>query len=185
MARNGNSKSFSRWTYVLTLALVSFILVCVLYFRWLYPYGHRVGCMPNLMGALSYYAREHNGWYPRDGKTPLQCLQVFYPDYLGDELAGLTGNRQAVSQRLRNGQPIDESISSWVYNPGLRLDDNPRLAIIWERTAGVTVNGHREEGHAVGFVNGEVKQIEAVQWTSFLQQQRELSSETFAKRRQP
>jgi hypothetical protein len=100
------------------------------YYQWLYPFGHRVGCRPNTLGALSYYARKHQGWYPRDGAIPLACIAAFYPKYLGAELAGITGDRVEVLRRLERRQPIDDTISSWVYFPGLRLDEDPETALV-------------------------------------------------------
>jgi hypothetical protein len=152
--------------------------------RSFYPYGHRVGCMPNTMGALLYYAREHEGRFPEaQSSSAVDALRVFYPDYLGEELAGITGNRSEVLRRLKKHERLDERVSSWVYQPGLRLDDDARLALIWERTGGVTVNGRRTPGHVVGFVDGEVRQIDDSNWTAFLEEQKDLRDKLPQKRK--
>ncbi len=125
------------------------------------------------MGALEYFAHEHGSWFPNQGNGPVQCLQALYPN-LEPELAGISGNREETMRRLRDGQPIDESVSSWIYFPGLRLDDDPSVALIWESKSGVGINGRRREGHAVGFVDGSFKQISSSQWSDFIRSQQKL-----------
>jgi len=183
VTRRGAGRSWLRARVVVPLALLLAGIAGVSgYHHWLYPFGHRVGCMPNTLGALSYYAREHQGWYPRDGATPLVCLQAFYPKYLGAELAGITGDRGEVLRRLERQQSIDDTVSSWMYFPELRFDDDPEIALIWERRGGVTVNGHRDDGHAVGFVDGSVRQISSGEWPDFTRRQAELRQRVLSTR---
>ena len=127
------------------------------------------------MSALNIYASDHGGWYPREAATPLESLRCMTNE-LGDSglLAGISGNREETVRRVWAGLPIDETISSWVYFPGFRNDDDPKLAIIWERAAGVRFNGGRADGHAVGFVGGGHRQIRQAQWADFLKEQEEL-----------
>lgn len=127
------------------------------------------------MSALTLYASEHNGWYPRDAATPLESLRCITNEF-GDAalLAGISGNREEAIRRAFAGLPIDETVSSWVYFPGFRNDDDPELAIIWERAAGVRFNGSRADGHAVGFVGGAHRQIRQANWQEFLKEQEAL-----------
>jgi len=140
------------------------------------------------MSALRVYADDHNGWHPKEGKTPLDALQAFYytdPGALGDgsDLAGISGNIKETQRRLKLRLPIDETCSSWVYFPGFRADDDSRMVIIWERQEGIGFNGHIHSGHAVGFADGSFKQIPQAEWAGFLKEQEALRQTTLAKRK--
>ena len=54
--------------------------------------------------------------------------------------------------------------------------------MIWESRDGVTVNGRREDGHAVGFVDGSMKQIRSGDWPVFVQTQAQLREQVLARR---
>jgi hypothetical protein len=128
------------------------------------------------------YAQEHNGWYPNGGTNALASLQKLYPKYADMELAGMSGDESKAVAFLKSGRSIDETVSSWVYHPGLRIDDNPEVAVIWERQEGIFVNGSRLGGHAVGYVNGGFGQVSSRDWTSFVKRKEELRKEIFAQR---
>jgi hypothetical protein len=141
--------------------------------RWNYPYGARSCALPCTMGALEDYANHHGGWYPKGGTNPIHSLQALYPN-LEPELAGISGDRNEVVRRLRVGLVLDESVSSWQYFPGLRRDDDPRTALIWEKRQGVAANGRRIDGHAVGFVDGSFRQVKSEGWGVFVSNQNAL-----------
>ena len=132
------------------------------------------------MSSLRGFAYEHYGWYPKDGKTPLESLQIFYnrnPEYFGngDLLAGISGDRDEVKKRLKLKRPTDETVSSWVYFQGFREEDGDgKLAIIWERQDGICFNGRFADGHAVGFSDGHHEQIPQARWPEFLKDQEKL-----------
>ena len=174
-------------TRVAILFSIVFILAGggYLYWRWLYPYGVRTCYLPCMTMALVIYADQHEGWFPHDGTTSVESLKQLYPD-AGDPvlLAGISGDRAAVRARIAANQPLDEFVSSWVYFPGLRVDDHA-AALIWERKEGLTFNGHRAEpgSHAVGFVDGHSEQIPAGQWQSFLEEQARLRTGALDRRR--
>ncbi len=94
----------------------------------------------------------------------------------------MSGNERKTLHWLKNGKVIDETISSWVYHPGFRSDDNPEIAIIWESEGGIFVNGSRSDGHAVGFADGGYAQIASKDWPAFLKRQEELRNEVLLKR---
>jgi hypothetical protein len=176
---------------LLSLCLAGLCLVGIIWgwFRWQYPYGVRTCCLPCMNHAMYLYASDHDGWYPKGGKTPLESLRVLAADeqnrnYIGylDLLAGISGNREETCKRFFAGMPIDETISSWVYFPGFRKDDDERLAIIWERQEGIRFNGSRADGHAVGFADVHHEQIPQARWPTFLKEQEALRQAILAKR---
>ena len=169
------------------LALALFVGAWICYTHKIFPYGNRTCCLPCTVTALRFYANGHNDWYPRDGKTPLDALQACYysdPDAFGDgsDLAGISGNIKETKRRLKLRLPIDETCSSWIYFPGFRADDDPSIAIIWERQEGIGFNGKAHDGHAVGFIDGSHKQIPQAEWAGFLKEQESLRQTTLAKR---
>ena len=55
---------------------------------------------------------------------------------------------------------------------GLRKDDDPRLALFWDKV-GLGHNGEqlRDGGHWVCFVGSEIEHIPEAQWEAFLAEQ--------------
>jgi len=146
-----------------------------------YPHGMRSGKLTTYMGTLSSYAEDHDGWYPKDGATPLESLQKLYPKYDAAGLAGMSGDESAVVKCLKSGKALTGGLSSWVYVPGFRNND-PEVCIIWEREEGIFINGSRADGHAVGFVSGGYDQIPSKDWRAFLKQQEELRQKILSSR---
>jgi len=135
--------------------------------------------------ALRQYAASHDGWFPKDGKTPLQSLQFLCPDEIGDPclLAGISGHRDETVRRLQVGEALDESVSSWIYFPGFHEDDSPDLALIWERQEGVYFNGRRAPGgHSVAFADGRHGHVGQNRWPSFVKEQAVLREQILANR---
>jgi hypothetical protein len=139
-----------------------------------------------MLASMEGYAYEHQGWYPKGGKTPLESLTILHdkPNYVGDgsSFAGISGDENEAERRIKLGLPIDETVSSWVYFPGFRNDDDSKIAIIWERQGGIIFNGHSCDGHAVGFAGGDWEQIPQAQWSDFLKNQEVLRQTALAKR---
>ena len=104
---------------------------------------------------------------------PLESLEKLYPGYEREGLAGLSGDEAAASTLLRNGNPLNSNVSSWVYFPGYRFNPTAAesLAIIWERQGGLSVVGRRKKVHAVGFDTGGASEIPDDQWGTFLTNQ--------------
>jgi hypothetical protein len=176
---------------ILGVGLAGLLLVGAIWglYRWEYPFGARTCRLPCMIMSLHRYAYAHDGWYPKEGKTRLDSLRVLLGDgekgnYIGvpDLLAGISGNEEETRKRFFAGTPIDETVSSWVYFPGFRSDDDPQLAIIWERQQGICFNGSRADGHAVGFADGHHEQIPQARWPAFLKEQEALRQTTLAKR---
>lgn len=152
---------------------------------WLFPYGSRPCVMPCLMTGLMSYAADHGGWFPDGGGSGIQSLRLLVPNYVSsDVLAGLSGDRRQLLQELESGNVLSEKASSLVYWGGFRWDDDPQLAVVWDRTPGVNGNGRRAwpGSHAVGYADGRVVQVPARQWSQFLKAQAELRARLYKER---
>ena len=76
---------------------------------------------------------------------------------------------------LEAGQPLTPEACGWHYVEGLRKDDDPRLAVFWDK-AGLGHNGERlsEGGHFVCLVGGSVEYVPGDRWEGFLAEQERL-----------
>lgn len=175
------TKKIALTTCVLLMAAV---VGCWELGRRKFPYGHRTCCLPCMVGLLVSYSIEHDDNFP-DGTNSYAALQKLWSPSLSgshEVLAGISGDIDTTSARLKARQPISSNECSWVYFPGLRYDDNRELMLIYERVSGIGFNGRRTSGHAVGFIDGHHSQIPESQWESFLANQNKLRAETLAKR---
>ena len=160
--------------WIVTCGVVTaLLLACYAVYRYQYPYGCRSAYLPVVLQALRSYGADHGGRFPNGERESQSALFLLYPDYLVNArfLAGLTGNRSAIERECVSTQGSSGSSSTWVYWPGFTLNDSPKLAIIWERRAGVRFNGKRGSGHAVGFLDGTVRQVPQEAWQSFVNEQ--------------
>jgi hypothetical protein len=165
-------------------AVICILILCILavaaYHRHMYPFGRRPGgiSLPGVYGALVSYAGDHHGWFPRSEAGSYDALQELYGLYCptGKELAGVSGNLDAVTLALLEGEPLDASLTSWVYVQGFRLDDPEDAAIIWESKPGLYYDGKRNGfgGRAVLLIGGDITNVPAVDWESFHNHQEQL-----------
>lgn len=139
--------------------------------------------------ALAAYAHNHQGWFPSSTNGPAAALQSLYPDYspTGTELAGISGDIPAAVEALRAGRPLDSTLTSWRYVAGLRDDDEPNLALLWEAKSGLRADGRRNLGHtrAVILVSGIIVDVAEKDWPKFLEEQEILATATRQKRPGP
>jgi hypothetical protein len=152
----------------------------VSYSRWVYPYGWSHSCDKQLKGALEEYANDHGGVFPAGESTPEASLSILYPTYANEwVLQGKTVPLEEVKAILENGGRLGPDSCGWHYVEGLRMDDNPRLALFWDKV-GLGHNGERLEkaGHIVSFVGaGRNEYIEGAMWEDFLLEQEKLLNE--------
>lgn len=136
-----------------------------------------------MLEVLRSFAADNGGSFPA-GQEPLQALTKIYPKYLVDPnpLAGLSGDRRLLKRELSTGSKISPQACSWVYWPGLRIDDSPEIALIWESRSGLRFNGTRAEGHEVGFVDGSMRQVPDAAWASFVAEQKHLREKVLRSR---
>jgi hypothetical protein len=147
-----------------------------LYYRWAYPYGWSHSCDKQLMFALHQYAEDHGGAYPAGEATPEASLSLLYPRYADEYvLQGKTVPLDLVRAALERGDRLGPDTCGWHYVEGLRLDDDPRLALCWDKV-GLGHNGQRlsDGGRTVLFVIMAYEYIEGANWEGFLQEQQRL-----------
>ena len=150
----------------------------IVYQKANYPYGRRPCAMRCTEQALFNYAYDHDGWFPNSEKGPHDALQKLYPGYLprGDELAGVSGNINEVIETLARGQSLTSELCSWHYVRGLRTNDHPSLALLWESRSGVFGNGRRcpNGSRPVLLLNANITNVAEKDWPEFLKEQESL-----------
>jgi hypothetical protein len=183
-----------KWLVIAILSIL-IILGVVIGFKNGAVFHRRAGIMVAVVSELRVYAHDHGGWFPRGDKDSLEALRKLYPTYTsGPELAGLSGDIDAVVQCLKDGRPLTGK-SSWVYVQGLNDTDDSRLALFWEIQPGLYGTGQngqgpRLRGHLVSTIGGItginggdlVKNVVDAYWTNFLRQQEELRKAVLANR---
>jgi hypothetical protein len=128
------------------------------------------------MFALHHYAEEHEGAYPAGEATPEASLSLLYPKYAdANLLRGKTVPLEVVQAILDRGERLGPDTCGWHYVEGLRMDDDHRLALVWDKV-GLGHNGERLSagGHMVIFVGCYVEYVEGSRWQAFLQEQKRL-----------
>jgi hypothetical protein len=83
-----------------------------------------------------------------------------------------------VKEVFERGELLTPETCGWHYVEGLRLDDDPRIALFWDKV-GLDHNGGRlaEGGHFVMTVDGQRKYIPEAEWEEFLAEQSKLLAE--------
>jgi len=147
-------------------------------------FGHREAFMRVIDSELANYAAHNDGCFP-NGHDSYAALAKLHPDYCeaGSELAGLSGNIQQVTNALAKGVSIS-NLTSWVYIPGLREGDDPRIAILWESMAGLTQAGKvsSQKTRPVLLLDRSITNVPAANWESFTKQQEQFRNAVQAKR---
>ena len=135
--------------------------------------------------ALRQYATTHGGAFPAGQATPEASLSLLYREKVdgypladADLLRGKTVPESVVKEILERGDLLTPKSCGWHYVEGLRLDDDYRLALFWDK-AGLDHNGGLmpQGGHLVLFVNGNREHIVGADWERFLEDQRKLLAE--------
>ncbi len=168
---------------ILVTVIASVVAPIVLgygWWRYTFPYGLSHCCDMILYGALEDYARTHDGAFPAGETTPEASMSLLYrekTDWHADErlLRGKTVPEHVVKDILERGELLSQDTCGWHYVEGLRMDDDPRLALIWD-TAGLGHMGGRlaEGGHIVIFVDGQKEYVPEVEWEEFIEKQHKL-----------
>ena len=83
-----------------------------------------------------------------------------------------TISEAAVKLWLEAGQPLTPQTCGWHYAEGLRTFDDPRLALFWDKTTGLSrLDAFLSGGHFVYFLGGSVEYIPDERWEEFLAEQ--------------
>jgi len=183
-----SAKPHSRWR----IALISIaVVICVGAFAWWkvwpkYPYGVSHSCSKALGLELRLYANDHDGWYPYGMKTPEASLSLLCTNNSSVQgiLRGKHLPQEVVDRALANNGLLGPASCGWHYIEGLREEDDPQLAVLWDRIIGLDHNGRLKSGlqHEVITVDGSMQYISKQNWPAFVQQQKRLLAETAANR---
>ena len=149
------------------------------YHRHRYPHGWSHCCDKQLASALLDYADRHSGWFPKGEASPEASLSLLHRDAPesvdANLLRGKTAPEAAARARLGAGQLLTPETCGWHYVEGLRRDDDPRLALFWDK-GGLGHNGERLPGggHYVCFITGSIEYVSGDAWGEFLAEQKRL-----------
>ena len=180
-------RRIKRWLITMTwIVSVMFGLFFVgrFYYASVYPYGMSHCCDLNMMFALEEYARQHDGAYPAGEATPEASLGLLYPNFIDAyTLRGKSVPEEVVQTVFDRGERLGPDTCGWHYVAGLRADDDPKLAIFWDK-AGLDHNGRRlsQGDHVVMFLKFRRQLIPAQDWPGFLTEQQKLFEEAQLKR---
>ena len=154
------------------------VLGFYVYCRRTFPYGSSHCCDLILAQALQEYAGNHDGAFPTGGLTPEASLSLLHSNVewvTPDLLRGRTVPEAVVIEALRRDGRLGPDSCGWHYVEGLRVDDDPGLAIFWDKV-GLGHNGQRlsHPGHTILFVGGDRRFIPESGWQAFLSEQARL-----------
>jgi hypothetical protein len=88
-------------------------------------------------------------------------------------LAGISGDRKATARLLTSGSRLTSNECSWVYIPGLSTTNDANTIMIYERRSGLSFNGSRVAGRAVGFVDGSHRQMREQEFLQLIKTQQD------------
>jgi hypothetical protein len=150
------------------------------YYRYRYPYGWSHCCDKCLYFELERYAAEPDGWFPRGEASPEASLSLLYRQSPGNaySLRGKSVPESVVLEWLSRGELLTPETCGWHYVQGLREDDDPRLALFWDK-AGLDHFGGRLPGggHLVIRIDGQQEHLKEVDWPAFIDEQEKLLAE--------
>ena len=96
------------------------------------PYYHVVG-----MGlALRSYATDHGGFFPTGGHSPEESLALLCTAQYGvsaEMLAADVTAIDSINDSVARGVPLAPDLCAWHYVEGLRMGEDPKLALLWEK----------------------------------------------------
>jgi len=166
---------------ILLLLIAPLLVGGYAWYRYTYPYGASHCCDKQLYFALHEYAHRNGGDFPAGEATPEASLSSVHRALSSSYaylLCGKSGSESLSQEILDRGELLGPETCGWNYVEGLRTDDNPRLALFWDKE-GLGHNGERLTGggHIVTFVGGMSEHIVKQEWSTFLAEQQALYEE--------
>jgi hypothetical protein len=151
-----------------------------------YPYGWSHSCDKQLNFALRTYAEANGGAFPAGEASPEASLSLLArpPHNINAEiLRGKIIPKDIVEAKLNSGDLLDPTTCGWHYVEGSRLDDDPRIALFWDKV-GLGHNGERllNGDRYVARIDTSVDRIPGTDWPAFLEEQKRLIAERNARR---
>jgi hypothetical protein len=169
-------------------ALVMLVVAGVAFFGyviipWQCPYGISRLTDEHLMVALRSYAEQNGGAYPAGEATPEASLSLLARlpapyNAPADLLRGKSVPLEKTAAVLARGELLGPETCGWHYVEGLRVDDNPNIAMFWDKV-GLGLHGEKLSpgDHIVTTVNGQQRLVAGAEWPSFLEAQKKLVAE--------
>ena len=148
------------------------------WYRYTFPYGPSHCCLKALGLTLLCYAEHHDGHFPTGGDCPEASLSLLCRSDYGIDgyiLCGKTKSAEVAQAILERGELLGPDTCDWHYVEGLTLNDDYRIAIVWDKV-GLGHNGQRlpHGGHSVLRISGMEEVIPASEWQHFLEEQKQL-----------
>ena len=174
-------KIIARILFGIVVAFAILALSAWGYYRYTFPYGRSHACDTALQQALVHYALQNEGRFPSGESSPEASLSLIYKTNpsIATALRGKTVDKEKAEMRLSSGLLLNSETCDWHYVEGLSLDDDPALAIFWDKI-GLGHNGQRlpEGGHSISTISGDRYVVPAAKWDQFLADQEQLRKNT-------
>jgi hypothetical protein len=172
---------FRKSVFVALAAVGVLAIWAVVYNRTTYPYGASHCCIIGINMALLNYAEEHGGKFPAGEASPEASLSLLNgPNYIDPSegpnlLRGMIISEKIARRALEKDGHLGPDSCGWHYEPGLTRADNPKLALLWCKSA-LGHNGQRmkDGGREVVFVGSGIGWVSGDKWPAFLQEQKTL-----------
>jgi hypothetical protein len=184
------TKRPGRWRKVLLVLIGTLVFVIVgarVWYRYEYPYGYSHACSKGLGMSLRLYAEDHYGWLPRGAATPEASLALLAKDDMTSALWVLGGKNiphDVVQESLTREGLFGPTNCGWHYIEGLRVDDDPEIAVAWDKVTGLGHNGERQPRcmHEVVLLDGSTQFILKTAWPEFVADQKQRLTRVMASR---
>ncbi len=177
-----------KWVIWGSLILLPVLLIsayiCMGVFNVFHAHKH---CIKQAGSALLMYAEEHHGNFPSDTNGSGNALLLLVRGgYLGDtngqySIGPITGpgdDGRIFRETLQTGAAIPEQKCSRIYIQGLSRNNNPEIAILWDKKSSPGGDHwHRPWGpllREVSLLDGSMQVIAEKDWAAFASNQVEL-----------
>lgn len=151
-------------------------------YRRMFPYGWSHCCSKIIGQQLRGYALEHNGWLPHGQRSPEASLSLLCSNIpsMIEPVRGKSVGLDVASAALARDGVLGPNSCGWHYVEGLRDDDDPNLAVVWDKVTGLNHNGRRTagQGHEVVLLDGSAQGIPESIWPQFIAEQKKLLAKT-------
>ena len=158
------------------LIAVTVIGCTLIWFRMSYPYGVSHCCSAGIGLGLRQYALDHKSWYPNGMESPEASFSKLYPEY-ENSLRAVRGKNiplEAATAAWKRDGHLGPDSCGWHYVEGLNENDDPSIAVVWDKAWGLGHNGQRIRGFGreIILTDGSNRGILVRDWPKFAFEQR-------------
>jgi hypothetical protein len=188
---NAHSISQKRRPKVIKILVLIFAVICVaviagrIWYHSNYPYGWSHCCIAQVGLGLRQYAMDHEGWLPYGEATSEASLSLLCADPVWIfSVRGKNVPLAVAKAALERTGVLSPESCGWHYIEGLREDDNPEIAVLWDKMRGLDHNGRRHSGmaHEVSLMDGSHRGVSEANWPKFIADQKVLLEKVMASR---